>query len=113
MLPRAYRVSKEQDFKQLYRGRQVLRSPLFSIRMRHNQLGNPRFGFVISKKVAKKATDRNRLKRWLRASVATQLPLYKTKSVDVLIMAHKNPNATTFTEVRAVVQQVLKKHLHG
>lgn len=64
MLKKANRLSsvKLTNPKNVY-------SPLFNLKIAKNNLDIPRFGFVISKKVDKRATARNSLKRKLVASI--------------------------------------------
>lgn len=69
MLPRASRLRRSRDFQSVYKRRQswaTARLVLY-VRPRAPREGTAsRLGFVISKKIAKRAHDRNRLKRRLR-----------------------------------------------
>ena len=48
---------------------QVVKTELFDIKTSSSQLGYPRFGFVIPKKIDKRAVVRNSQKRKLSASI--------------------------------------------
>lgn len=65
MLPRNHRIIRERDFALIGRSRPIASHGGFTMKAIPNQLGYPRFAVVISKKVYKKATDRNRLRRRL------------------------------------------------
>lgn len=113
MLPREYRLTKEEDFKKLYRSRQTYRSALLTVRAGRNIHNRPRFGFVISKKTAKHATDRNKLKRWFRVIIAKHLSEYEKYGKDVVILAHKSPKESSFREIEDVLTKLLKKAMYG
>jgi ribonuclease P protein component len=74
MLPRENRLSEEFDFRRLRREGQRSGTPFFNFFLIPNQKGPARFGFVVSSRVSKLATRRNRLKRILRAQVEELLP---------------------------------------
>ena len=56
----------------------------FTVLARKNDLGHPRLGLAISKKCAKRAVDRNRIKRIFRESF--RLHQHKLPSVDIIAM---------------------------
>jgi len=74
MLPRENRLSDEFDFRRIRRDGQRYGTPFFNFFLLPNQKGPVRFGFVVSSRVSKLATERNRLKRVLRAQVENLLP---------------------------------------
>lgn len=68
MLPRPLRLTRRQDFSAVYQRRRRSDTPGLTLywKPRPTEAGTPRFGFVVSKKVAGKAHDRNLVKRRLR-----------------------------------------------
>ena len=84
MLKQRFRLKSFRLFKQTLNGETLGVTPFFALMgLRHhpsflaqqtdpNRL-LPRFGFIVSKKVEKRATRRNRVKRWLREAVRTRL----------------------------------------
>lgn len=60
MLAKKYRLPVQIALQKRYRS---LKSLHFSVKVLPTELGYSRFGVVVSKKTAKKAVDRNRLKR--------------------------------------------------
>lgn len=69
------------------------------MRYRDNDLGHARLGLAISKRVSKRAVERNRIKRVIRESFRsgrTELP-----QVDVLVIARSSAAATVNAVLRA------------
>jgi ribonuclease P protein component len=80
MLPRENRLSAEFDFRRLRREGRRYGTPFFNFFLIPNQKGPARFGFVVSSRVSRLATQRNRLKRVLRAQVEKLLPEIRSGS---------------------------------
>ena len=54
------------DIAALLTGARPIRRTGFTVTLRANVLGMPRFGFVVPKRIFPRAVDRNRMKRRLR-----------------------------------------------
>lgn len=99
MLPRVHRLRHTRDVSRVYRSRSLAHGALFDIRTRHRQDAGPtRVGFVVSRRVSKKATERNRIARRARASVGDFLP-HLVSGRDVLVIARGVPSAFTHEAV--------------
>jgi len=86
-LPREARLRRAADFAALRHVSGRFGGRCFSVRYRPNELGHARLGLAISKRVSKRAVERNRIKRLLRESfrrVRAQLP-----PVDLMVMARE------------------------
>lgn len=86
-LPREARLRRAADFAALRHASGRFGGRCFSVRYRPNALGHARLGLAISKRVSKRAVERNRIKRLLRESfrrVRAQLP-----PVDLMVMARE------------------------
>src|SRR5579859_1536815 len=84
-LPREARLRRAGDFAALRHTSGRFGGRCFSVRYRLNDLGHPRLGLAISKRVSKRAVERNRIKRLVRESfrrARQQLP-----PVDLMVMA--------------------------
>lgn len=77
------KLRKKKDFDNVYKKGRIVFGPVFNIRFVKNDLGFPRFAFVISKKTAKLSVKRNLVKRRLRSAVL-QLSHYKD-NFDIVI----------------------------
>lgn len=69
MLAKQHRLVKQKDFEKVFKQGRAYYTKLFGTKTLANQLEFNRFGIVISTKVSKKATERNRLKRQVRQAV--------------------------------------------
>ena len=88
---------------------QNISTPFFRIAVKENTLGHNRFGFVVSKKIDKRAVVRNRLKRVLR-EIAGQY-VRGEKGQDVLFIVTKNFFTVPTQEVHEVIVDAFK-NLH-
>lgn len=65
-LSRRSRLTRPNQFKQAFANGRRVHQPPFTLVFRLNTLGHARFGMAIGKRYAKRAVERNRLKRQLR-----------------------------------------------
>jgi ribonuclease P protein component len=86
-LPREARIRRAGDFAALRQASGRLGGRCFSVRYKSNEFGHARLGLAISKRVSKRAVERNRIKRLVRESfrrMRHQLP-----AVDLVVMARE------------------------
>ena len=79
------------------------------MRYRDSELGRARLGLAISKRVSKRAVERNRIKRLVRESfrrVRQQLP-----SVDLMVMAREQAAGVPGAELLRELEDMWKKLL--
>lgn len=76
MLPKQNRLSKKSEFQSVLTEKNVIQSPLFGLVYKKtvNKSLSPRFGFIVSNKISKKAVERNRIRRILRIVIRELLP---------------------------------------
>lgn len=83
-------VLKGKDIKNiLSHNKNLLKTKTFIVIYQKNNLGYPRFGFIASKKLSKKAVERNRAKRLLKEAVRLNFPSIKDLSYDIVFIARK------------------------
>ena len=106
-LPRQARLRRPGDFAALRTSSGRAGGRCFHLRYRENELGHARLGLAISKRVSKRAVERNRIKRLLRESfrrVRHQLP-----AVDMMVMAREQAAGVCGTELLRDIDGMWKK----
>jgi ribonuclease P protein component len=111
-LPRDARLRRPEDFAALRTSSGRAGGRCFHLRYRDNALGHARLGLAISKRVSKRAVERNRIKRLLRESfrrVRHQLP-----AVDMMVMAREQaagvPGSQLLAELDGLWKKLLANH---
>lgn len=107
MLPKINRLKKEKDFKDVFDKGRGFKQDLLYLKIKNNDLKFSRFGFVISKKVSKKAVVRNKIKRRLREILKAKLPTIKKKIDGIIIV---NPGIdNSFVDLEETINKLFKK----
>ncbi|WP_266168663.1 ribonuclease P protein component [Dyella subtropica] len=110
-LPREARIRRAGDFAAMRNASGRFGGRCFSVRYRKNGLDHARLGLAISKRVSKRAVERNRIKRLLRESfrrVRHQLP-----PVDLMVMGREQaaglPGPALLAEIDALWKKLLSQ----
>ena len=106
-LPREARIRRAGDFAVLRQASGRLGGRGFSVRFRQNELGHARLGLAVSKRVSKRAVERNRIKRLLRESfrrIRSQLP-----PLDLVVMAREQAAGVPGPELLAELDALWRK----
>lgn len=106
-LPREARLRRAADFAAMRQGSGRLGGRCFSVRYRPNGLDQARLGLAISKRVSKRAVERNRIKRLLRESfrrARRELP-----PLDLLVTARESAVERTGAELLAEIDALWRK----
>lgn len=107
MLPKENRLTKKTEFAEVLKKGRVLQGPLFGLAAFERGGSSPaKAGIIISKKVSKLATERNRSKRILRECLRRLIKKVKPGTLMVLL-AKKGIAAAKKEEV----EKELEKHL--
>ncbi len=109
MLPKENRLTDDYDFRRVKRLGRSYHCPIFKLTVAPQKIAAPpRFGFVISTKIDKRATVRNRIKRLLREAVRAKLSRIP-EGFDLVFVVRPKIVGQSYEEVRAEVDQVLSK----
>lgn len=102
MLKRLYRLKNTKDIKRALNGNNKQTSSIAVIKSANNQLEHSRFTVIISKKISKKATERNRAKRQVKAIIKKNLNLFK-KKIDYVIIIRKPFLEKSFNDIENIL----------
>jgi len=98
-LPKSRRLRSGIELRDISRTGRRIRDNLFSVHTRANSLGHARLGITVSRRVSRRAVDRNRIKRCIRESFRhTQASL---DGLDLVVIAQPNAGAADASALRA------------
>ena len=108
MLSKENRLKKKKDFEKLFKEGKSFKEKFLVLKVNKNNLSNNRFGFIVSKKISKKAVVRNKIKRQLREIIRKEIKNYQ-KGFDVAVIALPGIALKDFKEIAQALESVLKK----
>jgi len=108
MLPKENRLPLRKELHRIQKEGKIFHFLFFSLLIAENNLSISRFGFIVSKKIHKRAVKRNRVKRLLRASVYSFLAKLKP-GFDAVFLTRKKILTEDFQAVSAVVKEAFEK----
>jgi len=101
-LKRALRLRKSSEFQRVRQQGRSITSRLLILAWMPNNVAQVRIGFVVSKRIAKHAVDRNHLKRLLSEAIRPSLPAL-SPGWDIVISARKD---TLTADLRTLEQDI-------
>jgi ribonuclease P protein component len=104
MLKKKFRLLKETKFDKS----NTYSFPFFVLRTAKNEQTFSRFGFVVSKKIDKRAVVRNRVKRQIRVCIETNLDKIAT-GYDLLFVLKKPLLKKTTAEISQITLEELAR----
>ncbi len=107
MLEKEKRLRKTRDFALLSQKGRVVYGPFFTLRFRQSEEAT-KIGFVASTKIFKRAADRNRAKRRMRAALRA-LEVSWPRNVDLLFIAKREVITVQFEEIKTQVLKAFEK----
>ena len=110
MLPKINRVKKKKDFEVVFKKGASYKSNLLILRAAKNNSDETRFGFVVSLKVSKKATVRNKIRRRLAETARIELANIK-EGLDLVFIALPGIDKKDFQEIKDTFLYLLKKSI--
>ena len=107
MLKRENRIRSKKEFAEIRNEGRVLYSPLFGFLNYKKDDDLRKFGFIVSKKISKKAVDRNKIRRRLSEIVRKNLNRFENGSRIVFLTKKEILNKKT-KEIEKEVEKFLK-----
>lgn len=109
MLPKQNRISDKKEFSTILERGKIFQGPSFGLACyKEKDSLPPRFGFIVSNKISKLATRRNRIRRILREIVRSKLAQIKPGFLFV-ILVKKNILEKSYTDLEAEFRDTLAK----
>lgn len=99
---RNMKLINADQYKNVFNHPQRFGNKSLTVLVKQNSLQHPRLGLAISKKCAKNATDRNRIKRIFRESF--RLHQNVLPSVDIIAMCKPNILLLTNQEIQSQIE---------
>lgn len=108
MLPRENRLKRKNDFDKVVQGGSYVSERFLILKFQSNGLNLTRAGFVVSRKVSRKAVLRNKIKRRLREALRGELSRLKN-GFDLVFFAKSAIEEKEFSDIQSVVKRLLQK----
>lgn len=89
------------------RAKKVFTTDDFTLKISENNLDRKRFGFVVSKKIDKRAIGRNKIKRIYRACIEKDLKEIKP-GYDFLFIIRRMPDKEICSRIKETIKKVSK-----
>jgi len=106
MLPKINRLKKRKDIEKVFEKGKRFKEDFLILKITKNALSQTRLGFIVSKKVSKKATLRNKIKRKLREIVSQKRI---KKGIDILLITMPGLETKDFWEIDETLNELFKK----
>lgn len=114
MLPKEYRLKKRNAFNATYRTGTSFHKDGITVFCGKNKTSDciTKIGFVVSKKIHKRAVKRNRIKRLMRESIRLYIkskPDFNPKQMSIVFVATQRVLGKSFNDVDMAIQKIMSK----
>jgi ribonuclease P protein component len=109
MLPKVNRLRLEKHFQNVFNGGKMMENRFFRVKFLKNRNKYTRFGFIVGIKFSKKATQRNFIKRRLRAAIRLFLRNIKP-GFDIIIWPKVSVKDAKYRELTENLKNLLSKN---
>lgn len=108
MLPKQFRLSKKRDFELVFKRGKSIKGNGFILNFLEKGNEDLKIGFIVSLKVHKKATRRNKLKRRMREATRANLEKIKRGFLIVIVAL---PEAVNFSyqQIKENLEKLFQK----
>lgn len=118
MLPKQFRLTNNSAFIATYNNHNIISNENVIIYLGKKKIDADfptRFGFVVSKKVHKRAVVRNRIKRFMREAIRLAIKNNSLNNIhsymSVIITAKNNATFSSFTSLSTSIYKLLSNKL--
>lgn len=108
MLQKINRLTRTKEIVRVLKQGIFTKEKFLTLKVAPNHLSVSRFAFIVSGKISKKSTTRNRIKRRLREGVRARIKNIRP-GFDIVVRPHPEIKEKRFREVEEALAQLLKK----
>jgi len=107
MLAKSFILKRRSDFEVVKEKGRLYQSPLFGMLVMNQNVGGVKFGFLISKRISKRAVDRNRIRRLMAEAVRFNLKEID-KKVWLVFLVKKKMLSVKQDEVKREMENMMR-----
>ena len=108
MLKKINRIGRQKEFLEIKNKGKMFNSPLFGSIYLIDESKEIKFGFIISKKISKKAVDRNKIKRRISEVLVKKMDKFKL-GTKIVFLAKKNLMGSKIEEIEEEIDKLISK----
>lgn len=108
MLPRKYKLKRDNDFKKVFKEGRYQQRDFIKIIFLKNNLKVSRFAFMVGLKISKKANQRNKIRRRLEEIVQKRINQIKP-GFDLVVMVSPAILEKNYQEIEEVLVGLLER----
>lgn len=109
MISSNYRFHSRGGVNYTYKKGKTIRTPKISLVYNNNNHNKQRFAVVVSKKIAKSAALRNRIRRRIFEAIRLELPNYSKKQDHIFVVFSKDINNLSFKDLQILIRELLSQ----
>ena len=106
MLKKINRIGSRKEFGEIKKNGELINSPTFGVLVFKNEDKEKRFGFIISKKISKRAVDRNKIKRRMAEVIRKNLEKFKD-GTRMIFLAKKEILKKGINEIENEIEKLI------
>jgi len=107
MLPKTNRLKKKKDIERVFKSGQGFKEDFLILKVVRSNFKNSRFALVVSQKISKKATLRNKIRRKLSELVRSKIKRVK-KGRDLILIAVPGLEEKDFWEIDETINKLFQ-----
>ncbi len=108
MLSKQFRLTKEKDFENAFKKGASFFTKILGIKYIKNNLDDSRFGIIVGKKISKKATARNKIKRQIREILRLHVSQIKN-GYDIIIITRDSILDSDYDKIEKNIEYAFEK----
>ena len=108
MLAKLNRLKRKKDFARIFKKGRGFKEECLFLKVLPSGANQSRFGIIVSQKISKKASERNKIRRRIRAAIFKKLTALEG-SFDAVIVAIPGIAKKDFTAIEKMITELFKK----